>query len=1443
MKKRLSLIVALTLVLISLFTLGLSNKQVNAATLSDQEKVEQEINNIVMPEKAIIDFPVVSTSAYGSTITWESNNSAVLNVPQNGGWVVVTRPTDADAVVELKVTITLNQAKAENTFEILVPKGVTETNTYRINYVLNGGVQNASNPASYKVGTTPVLAAPTKGTVEFLGWYDNAEFEGSAMTQLPKGLSGDYTVYAKWAPTVLDSIEVTKAPTKVVYNALESFDPTGIEVEAHYNDGTSKELSLEEVQSITYDLNVLHYGNNKVVATYEGKTAEIAITVNKLQYDLSNVVFEDATKTYNGQAQTLTAEGVPAGLTAVVEGSATHVAEGAVTITLSFVNSNPDYEDVTEEITATLTITPASATVTARSATFKVGTTPTFSYSVSGLIGNDQLSGTAVYECAANNTSPAGDYPVKVSGLSNSDYVVTFVDGVITMNDGQYMIVVDDADLVKVYNGQNQMFTPRLMDGNTEIEGIEFTYSYNDVDFTGATDVKVYSVVVSFDSATYGSGSQTFTFEITARSLEQAWFEELPAVSYNGSAHTPDVVGKYNDKPLVKDVDYTLSYEANTQVGTATVTVTGKGNFKDSCDLHFVIRVADLERVQATRVELEQTYAALNGKLDKVEDLMVESTANETSIFWMSTSTAMSVSKEGKVSVILTSEEQTVVLYALITAGDAAEYAMFTVTLPKQASTSDENSNVTVEGVQEGAQVVVEQTNESESNYEVVGEDEEVIAGYEITLQQNNQTVQPMDEVTVKLPVPAGYNQDTLKVYYVNGEEQTNMNAHVEGEYLVFTTTHFSKYIVVGEPEQQQEETKITIAEFLEKEVNAEVYYELTGVISGIYNESYGNFYLVDQNDSSVQVLVYGLTATKVTSNDLSFASLGLNNGDVVTLMGTRADYKGTTQVGGPAYYVSHVSPEWTVEASSNGNGEVTLSSEKVENGDKVTLTFAPTEGYEASTMTVNGQEVGIKGQTSYEYQVLKDVEFVVTFAEIKENTGDENGELAVFEFGADDSSITSEDGKDGSGVTTYTETSNGYTLTLNNLNKVYKGSYDAKGNGCIKLGTTSAAGSFEFTVPENVQSVIIKVAGYKTNTAKITVNGQSYTISTTSANGEYTDVVVDTSSEKTVSFTTVSGGYRCKITSITFSGAAGEAPSHEHVECYICTKCTDPNCPGDDNEKCQGHDTLETITIAEFLTKSDSTTAWYQLTGIITTIKNTTYGNFTLVDQNDSSVSIYVYGLTATKVESNDQSFASLGLEEGDVVTLIGTHASYQGSAQVGGPAYYVSHVEGVTPSHEHDVCDQCGGCKASDCDGTLDACEGHSSSGTTTTKSTSVVIKDNGYANAETVETININDYITIILSKGSNSNTPKYYESGTAIRIYGGNTMTINSTQGKIVKVVITFGTSDGTNEIIVDNGTYSNGTWTGSSSSVQFTIDGTKGNRRIASIEVTYETNNN
>ena len=102
--------------------------------------------------------------------------------------------------------------------------------------------------------------------------------------------------------------------------------------------------------------------------------------------------------------------------------------------------------------------------------------------------------------------------------------------------------------------------------------------------------------------------------------------------------------------------------------------------------------------------------------------------------------------------------------------------------------------------------------------------------------------------------------------------------------------------------------------------------------------------------------------------------------------------------------------------------------------------------------------------------------------------------------------------------------------------------------------------------------------------------------------------------------------------------------------------------------------------TVEDFLAAAEDDT-WYELTGTISNLTNTTYGNF---DLTDATGKVYVYGLTKTKVASNDKSFASIGLKEGDVVTLIGKRSSYNGTPQVGGPAYYVSHVAGEEPEPE---------------------------------------------------------------------------------------------------------------------------------------------------------------
>ena len=97
--------------------------------------------------------------------------------------------------------------------------------------------------------------------------------------------------------------------------------------------------------------------------------------------------------------------------------------------------------------------------------------------------------------------------------------------------------------------------------------------------------------------------------------------------------------------------------------------------------------------------------------------------------------------------------------------------------------------------------------------------------------------------------------------------------------------------------------------------------------------------------------------------------------------------------------------------------------------------------------------------------------------------------------------------------------------------------------------------------------------------------------------------------------------------------------------------------------------------TVTEFLAESKGT--WCKVTGTIANIKSDVYGNFDLVGEDGASV--YVYGLTTSYVAKNDKSFANLGLKEGDIVTLVGKRDSYNDQDQVGGPAYYISHVEGA--------------------------------------------------------------------------------------------------------------------------------------------------------------------
>ena len=112
-------------------------------------------------------------------------------------------------------------------------------------------------------------------------------------------------------------------------------------------------------------------------------------------------------------------------------------------------------------------------------------------------------------------------------------------------------------------------------------------------------------------------------------------------------------------------------------------------------------------------------------------------------------------------------------------------------------------------------------------------------------------------------------------------------------------------------------------------------------------------------------------------------------------------------------------------------------------------------------------------------------------------------------------------------------------------------------------------------------------------------------------------------------------------------------------------------------------------------------------------------------------------------------------------------------------------------------------------------------------------------GYENAQVIESVTFDDYVTAEFFKGTNSNEPKYYTTGSAIRCYGGNYFTVTSDY-LLTEIVLGFASGEGSNAITTDVGTYVNGTWTGNANEVTFTIGGTSGHRRIASFTISYST---
>ena len=113
-------------------------------------------------------------------------------------------------------------------------------------------------------------------------------------------------------------------------------------------------------------------------------------------------------------------------------------------------------------------------------------------------------------------------------------------------------------------------------------QNVDYTVLYSNNVNVGTASVKITG------KGSY-KGSYTENFKIVACSIAQATCSRIADQTYSGKAIEPTFTVTYKNRTLRKGTDYTVSFKDNVKIGTATVIITGKGNFEGTKEITFKI--------------------------------------------------------------------------------------------------------------------------------------------------------------------------------------------------------------------------------------------------------------------------------------------------------------------------------------------------------------------------------------------------------------------------------------------------------------------------------------------------------------------------------------------------------------------------------------------------------------------------------------------------------------------------------------------------------------------------------------------------------------------------------------------------------------------------------------------------------------------------------------
>jgi len=202
------------------------------------------------------------------------------------------------------------------------------------------------------------------------------------------------------------------------------------------------------------------------------------------------------------------------------------------------------------------------------------------------------------YTVSYSNNKNVGTATISITGIG--DYT-----GTITKN---FNIVARDISDTTIGSIPNQTYTGNSIsalpvityNGATLTKGTDYTLTYSN-------NVNVGTGTVTITGKGNFKGTTSKTFSISARAMSDTSVANVSSQTYTGNGISPLPTITYNNKTLKKDTDYTLSYSNNINAGTATITITGKGNFAGTTSKTFSISARAMSDTSVANIS-SQTY-------------------------------------------------------------------------------------------------------------------------------------------------------------------------------------------------------------------------------------------------------------------------------------------------------------------------------------------------------------------------------------------------------------------------------------------------------------------------------------------------------------------------------------------------------------------------------------------------------------------------------------------------------------------------------------------------------------------------------------------------------------------------------------------------------------------------------------------------------------------